>query len=61
MRIHILKVYTNYTVGDMKVTERLIARHALTNVVGDRLLNAKATRREEAQAVAASVRDIRLT
>jgi len=25
-------VYTNiYTVGDMKVTERLIERHALTN------------------------------
>jgi len=45
----------------MKVTERLTARHALTNTVGDRLLNAKATRREEAQAVAASLRDIRLT
>jgi len=27
----------------MKVTERLIARHALTNTVFDRLLNAKAT------------------
>jgi len=42
----------------MKVTERLIARHALTNAVGDRLLNAKATQREEAQGVAASFRDI---
>jgi len=28
----------------MKVTERLIAWHALTNTVFDRLLNAKATR-----------------
>jgi len=28
---------------------------------GDRLLNAKATRRDEAQAVAASLRDFRLT
>jgi len=45
----------------MKVTERLIARHALTNPVGDRLLNAKATQPEEAQSVAASFRDIRLT
>jgi len=45
----------------MKVTHRLIARHALTNTVGDRLLNAIATRREEAQAIAASVRDIYLT
>jgi len=41
-------------VGDMKVTEKLIARHALTNTVLDRLLKPKATRREEAQAVAAS-------
>jgi len=45
----------------MKVTERLIARHALTNTVLDRLLNAKTTRREEAQAVAASLRDLPLT
>jgi len=45
----------------MKVTERLIARHELTNTVFDRLLNTKATRREEAQAVAASLRDFRLT
>jgi len=48
-------------VGDMKVTERLNARHALTNTVFDRLLNAKATRQEEAQAVAASLRDFRQT
>jgi len=58
MRVHILKVYANIT---LKVTERLIARHALANTVGDRLLNAKPIRREEAQAVAASLRDIRLT
>jgi len=38
----------------MKVTERLTGRYVLTNTVGDKLLNAKATRREEAQAVAAS-------
>jgi len=39
-------VYKHYTVDEMKVTERLIARHALTNTVGDtdRRLNAKATR-----------------
>jgi len=47
--------------GDKKVTERLITRHALTNTVFDRLLNAKATRREDAQAGAASLRDFRLT
>jgi len=34
------------------------ARHALTITVCDKLLNAKATRREEAQAVAASLRDL---
>jgi len=34
---------------------------ALTNTVGNRLLNAKATRREDAQADAASLRDFRLT
>jgi len=45
----------------MKVTQRLIARHALTNTVFDRLLNAKVTRRDEAQAVPASLRDLRLT
>jgi len=45
----------------MKVIERFIARHALTNTIGERLLNAEAARREEAQAVAASLRDIRLT
>jgi len=33
----------------------------LTNRVFDRLLNAKVTRREEAHAVAASLRDFRLT
>ena len=31
MRVHILSVYKHYTAGAMKVTERLIARHALTN------------------------------
>jgi len=45
----------------MKLTERLIAQHVLTNTVFDRLHNAKATRREEAQAVAASLRDLPLT
>jgi len=45
----------------MKVTERLITRHALTGTVNDRLLNVKVTRREEARAVAASLRDFRLT
>jgi len=44
----------------MKVTERLIARHALTQF-RDRLFNAKATRREEAQAVVASLSEFRLT
>jgi len=58
---YIKSVYKHYTVGDMEVTERLITRHALTNTVGDRLLNAKAIRRDESQAVAASLRDIRLT
>jgi len=43
----------------MKVTERLTARHALTNTVCDRLLKAKATLREEAQAAVASLRDLR--
>ena len=54
--------YKHYTICDMKVTERLIARHALTNTVGDRLFLfiPKTTRRKEAQAVAASLRDIRL-
>jgi len=39
----------------------VIARQALTNAVCDKLLNAKAIRREEAQAVAASLLDIPLT
>ena len=45
----------------MKVAKRLIAQHALTNTVGDRLLNVKATWRKEAQAAPASLRDIRPT
>jgi len=45
----------------MKVMERLIARHALTNTIGDKLFHGKATRQEEAKADAASLRDIRLT
>jgi len=50
MRVHILKVYRNITLteDDMKITEKLIAWHVLTNTVSDRLLNAKATWREEA-------------
>jgi len=32
--IYLIKsAYKHYTVGDMKVTERLIAQHALTNTV----------------------------
>jgi len=61
MRIHILKVYRNITLKMTLRLQRLIARHALTNTVGHRLLNATATRREEAEAVAASLRDFRLT
>ena len=38
-----------------------IARQVLTNTVCDKLLNAKATRWEEAQAVAAFLRDPPLT
>jgi len=45
----------------MKVTKRSIARHALNNTVCERLLNAKTTRLEEAQAVAASLHDFPLT
>jgi len=40
---------------------KVIARQALTNTVCDKLLNAKATPWEEAQAVAASLRDFPLT
>jgi len=58
---YIKSVYKHYTASDMKVTERLIAWHALTNTVFDRLLNAKATRWEETQAVATSLCDFSLT
>jgi len=40
---------------------KVIARQALTTTVCDKLLNANATRWEEAQAVAASLRDCPLT
>jgi len=57
----VLSKYKHYTVGDMNITEGLIAQHVLTNTVCDRLLNAKTPQREEAQAVAASLCEFRLT
>jgi len=45
----------------MKVTERLTAWHTLTNTVCERLLNAKVTWQEQAQGVAASLRDFPMT
>ena len=47
--VHILKVYTNYTITDMNIRAdiKVIARQALTTTVCDTLLNANFTRWEE--------------
>jgi len=59
--VYIKSVYKHYTAADMKVTERLTAWHTLTNTVCERLLNAKVTWQEQAQGVAASLRDFPMT
>jgi len=46
---------------DYRADIKVIARQALTNTVYDKLLNAKATRWEQAQAVAVSLHDFPLT